>query len=219
MRRSFPVFVFLFLCANANAQMADSLQQWFSKRPRLAFFFDSRNSFISDRRASIWGVKLGAEFGGKLTFGAGYNQHTNNLTKTIFTPNAIGGIDETTAELRFAYVSFFARYMYYQSEHWKFSVTPVQIGIGRSRYDYDYNGLSYRVDKRTVLVYEMGISASYKIFRWLGVGADLGLRLMLRNNKAIPENFNSPIYSFYGIIYWGELFKIAFPDSKLAKRL
>ena len=74
-------------------------------------------------------------------------------------------------------------------------------------------------DKRFVVIYEPGISVSYKIFKWLGAGADIGYRMMLRNNPAIPEKFNSPIYSFYGIIYWGELYKSIFPETKLAGKL
>jgi len=30
---------------------------------------------------------------------------------------------------------------------------------------------------------------------------------MLKNNSEIAQNFNSPIFSFYGIIFWGELYK------------
>ncbi|TND09596.1 MAG: hypothetical protein FD123_1187 [Bacteroidetes bacterium] len=211
--------IFLFSCVSAKAQFMDTLRVCINRKASLICFLDSRNSFISDRRANIWGVKIGAEFGGKLSFGGGWNMHTNNLTKEIFLPKAGGGLDSTEATLRFAYFSYFARYVYYQSKRWKFSVTPLQIGFGRSRYDYDYAGESFRTDKKTVIVYENNIAVSYRIFRWLGAGTDLGFRWMIRNNDAIPENFNSPIYSFYSIIYWGELYKMVFPGSKLAKRL
>jgi len=214
MRKILVVATALLITHTARAQFIDTLRACISRSVAPAFFFDSRNSFISDRRASIWGVKAGVEFGGKLTFGGGYNQHTNNLTKTLLINNA-----PVEAELRLAYVSYFARYVYYQSSRWKFSVMPVQIGFGRSRYRYELGESTINISRRGVIIYETGISVSYKILPWLGAGGDLGFRLMLLNNKDIPENFNSPIYSFYAIIYWGELYKMAFPDSKLAKKL
>lgn len=219
LRRIFAIWLFSLSFFPVKAQLIDSLREAVNRKASLICFLDSRNSFVSDRRANIWGAKVGAEFGGKWSVGGGWNMHVNNLEKKIYLRSYGGGLDSVNAELHFAYVSYFTRYVYYQSKHWKFSVMPAQIGFGRSSYTYEYHGADFRVDRKAIVVFENNISVSYRIFRWLGAGADVGFRWMIRNNKAIPENFNSPIYSFYSIIYWGELYKIAFPDSKLAKRL
>lgn len=216
----FVVVILFLLPSPAEAQLIDTLRACIGRGVAPTAYFDSRNSFIGNRRAQIWGIKIGAEFGGKLVLGGGYNQHTNNLTRDFLFANPQQGYDTVQGTLRLGYVSYFARYVYFSSKHWKFSVIPLQFGIGRSRYDVMLNnGEEIRMNRKTIMLYEAGISVAYKIVPWFGVGTDLGFRFMLRKNKAIPENFNSPIYSFYTIIYWAELYKTVFPETKLAKRL
>ncbi len=180
---------------------------------------DGRNSFVSSERASIWGIKAGVEYSDCLQFGVGYNQHIHNLEKEIYFSDASGIHDSAAGTLHLSYVSIYTRYVYYRTEHWKFSIMPIQLGFGNSRYKYNQQGIDKTINQKAVVIYEPGISISYRFFFWLGVGADLGYRIMLRDNPAIPENFNSMIYSFYVIIYWGDLYKKAFPKSKLDKYL
>ena len=204
---------------NVQAQWADTLEKILHGKIFPTASLDSRNSFISSSRAHIWGVKIGVEFDSRLQGGIGYNRHDKNLRKEIYFTNEFGNRDSTKAQLHLNYFSFYVRYVYYKKGRWKFSVMPYQLGFGNSRYRYELQNLEYTSGKRFVILYEPGISVSFKIFQWLGVGADVGYRFMLRGNPAIPENFNSPIYSFYAIVYWGELFKLTFPESKWAKKL
>jgi hypothetical protein len=210
--------LFFALTINVNAQWSDTISKILHGKIFPTASFDSRNSFISSSRAHIWGVKAGVDFDGRLQGGIGYNRHDKNLEKDIYFINELGVKDSTTAFLHLDYFSFYVRYVYYKTKHWKFSVMPYQLGFGNSRYVYENSGRKAVAGKRFVVLYEPGISVSYKIFQWFGVGGDIGYRFMLRGNPAIPENFNSPTYSFYVIIYWGELYKIAFPDSKWAKK-
>lgn len=216
------VFIFLFpifcLQLNSSAQWSDTIQSILHGKIYPTASFDSRNSFISNNRAHIWGVKIGVEFSGKLQGGIGYNRHDNNLRKEIYFSDQAGNPDSSLAFLHLSYFSFYMRYVYYEKAHWKFSVMPYQLGFGNSEYRYSQNGLNKISGKRFVVIYEPGISVSYKIFNWLGVGADIGWRFMLRNNPNIPENFNSPIYSFYVNVYWGELYKKVFPGKKFGVR-
>jgi hypothetical protein len=214
--------VFLFLLLNSfsvNAQWSDTLKEILHGKMFPTASLDGRNSFISSQRAAIWGIKAGVEFAGKLQIGIGYNKHVKNLEKEIYFRNVFGMPDSAVGTLRLSYVSIYTRYVYYKTAHWKFSIMPVQLGLGNSKYKYDYFSAERIVDKKVVVLYEPSISISYKIIPWFGVGADLGYRIMLRGNPAIAENFNSPIYSFYMIIYWGELYKMAFPKTTLAKIL
>ena len=73
--------------------------------------------------------------------------------------------------------------------------------------------------KKSIVVYETGFNISFKIFKWLGVGGDIGVRWMVKDNPAIPEKFNSPQYSFYTIIYWTEIIRAIAPENKFVKRL
>lgn len=210
----------LLLCPfRLHAQWTDTLNHVLHGSVYPTASFDSRNSFVSSQRAHIWGIKAGVEFGGLLQLGLGYNFHDQNLKKTVYFNNAAGNPDSAKATLHLGYVSYYIRYTYYKTGHWKFSMMPLQLGIGSSRYTYFDGTRNRESGKRTVLIYEPGFSVSYKIFPWIGLGGDVGLRFMLRNNPAIPERFNSPIYSFYVVIYWGEIYKRLLPDTKLAKMI
>jgi hypothetical protein len=212
------IFFFCFFFIEfVSAQWRDTLREIFHGSVYPTAGFDSRNSFVSSRRAYIWGIKAGVEFDHKLQFGLGYNKLSSKLTRPypFVTPSGIH--DTATANLSMWYVGIYMRYAYYKTKRWKMSVMPIQIGIGTSHYKHSEGLGPIRTDKETIVVFEPGISAMYRVFKWLGAGVDFGYRLMLRTNRAIPEKFNSPIYSFYVIIYWDQVYKAVFPNSKWAK--
>ena len=215
-------FVLLLLLPGAtrlHAQWTDTLHHVMHGTIYPTASFDSRNSFISSQRAPIWGVKAGVDFSGYLQIGLGYNFLQDGPKRKVYFQNNAGLNDSATGTIRMHFFSYYIRYVYYVSHHWRFSIMPVQLGLGNSRYDF-FDGMTDREkDKRFVMIYEPGISASYKLLKWLGVGGDIGYRIMLRRNPLIKENFNSPIYSFYINIYWGEIYKILLPNTKLAKML
>jgi hypothetical protein len=213
------LLIFLLLQLPALSQWSDTIRTLMRGKVYPTATFDSRNSFIGDRRAHIWGIKAGVEFSGRIQFGVGYNRHDQNLVKVITYTNSAGFPSSTLGELRLSYISFYTKFVYYKTKRWKFSIIPFQVGFGNSRYVYEEEGKARDTGKRFVVIYESGVSASYKLLPWLGAGADFGYRVMLRDNPAIPENFNSPIYAFYGIIYWAEVYKLVFPESKWAKKI
>ncbi|UPT68383.1 MAG: hypothetical protein M0D57_07045 [Sphingobacteriales bacterium JAD_PAG50586_3] len=51
-------------------------------------------------------------------------------------------------------------------------------------------------------------TAEYKLFRWLGLGAGLGLRFAPVGNKLMKENFNSLLWDANMSIYFGEIYKM-----------
>lgn len=203
----------------AQTNTHDSIYASMHGRISLGGGLDSRNSFISNRRAHIWGVKVAAEFGELIQLGIGYNRLDDDLTRTIYFTNENSVFDSAQGELRMDYVSWYARYVFYRKGRWKFSVIPFQLGIGRSRYMHTEGEEKVYTDKRMIMVYETGFSISFKICRWLGVGTDLGVRWMVKDNPAIPEKFNSPQYAFYGIIYWTEIVRALAPNNRFVKML
>ena len=207
MRTTFFFIVFVLWSSNCPAQWSDTLNSIIHGKVSPTASFDSRNSFINASKAHIWGVKIGVEFSEKLQGGIGYNRHDKNLSKEIYFVDQAGLPNSAKAFLHLNYFSFYLRYAYYNNNKWKFSIMPYQLGCGNSNYQYVENGNKIIIDRQLVVIYEPGISVSYKFLPWLGVGGDVGYRFMLRNNYAIPENFNSPIFSIYGIIFWGELYK------------
>jgi len=82
----FSLLLTLLLCSKAmtlRGQMADSLRAYFSGKPSVTAYYDSRNTFVEARRAYVWAVKAGVTFGGKVQFGLGYNQHQGQRYRPI----------------------------------------------------------------------------------------------------------------------------------------
>jgi hypothetical protein len=203
----------------AQTSTHDSIYVSMHGRISLAGGLDSRNSFISNRKAHIWGIKVAAEFGELVQLGIGYNRLDDDLTKTIYFVNTSAENDSTLGQLKMDYVSWYARYVFYRKGRWKFSVIPFQFGIGRSRYMYEEGEEKYFVQKKSILVYETGFSVSFRVCRWLGVGGDIGIRYMVKKNPYIPEKFNGPQYALYMIIYWTEIVRTIAPKNKFVKML
>lgn len=209
----------LLSCAlSGQGQVMDSLRAGIGRKSSFTFKMDTRNSFISNRRGEIFGVKLGVEFDKKLRVGGGVHWLTSALTSDRFILTGQGQTDVVPAYLELAYLAYYIEYVYFKTKRWELSI-PFQLGGGYSRYEYDYGGITHSDSKKMIAIYEPGISTQFKIFRWMGVGADVGLRVMLMNNNAIRQNFNSPTYAFKLLVWYDELYKMAFPDTKLAKRL
>lgn len=208
MKFFFPFF-FLLILNTGSAQIEDSVVAALNKKPKPTFKIDSRNSFIADKHTSIVGLKAGADFGKTLRVGIGYHWLKTNVYKDFIHVNSSGLPDTTRGELKLNYLAYYAEQVFYRKNNWEFAV-QFQFGIGNSRYKYFYEGRKIIKDKRLVLIYEPAISGHYKIFKWLGVGGDVGFRLMLKNNQAIKENFNSPTYALRVIVWFPELYKVIF---------
>lgn len=216
--KAYCLFVALVFCPGAEAQVMDTLRASIARKARFTFKLDTRNSFITNRRAEIFGVKLGVEFDRKLRIGGGVHWLTSKLHKRTYLTSSAGLPDSVDARLSFRYFAYYIEYVFYKTNRWELSI-PFQLGLGDSRYRYDYEGNSFVTGRKMVVIYEPGISTQYKVLRWLGAGADVGLRVMVVNNKAIKENFNSPMYAFKVLIWYDELYKMAFPNSRLTKKL
>lgn len=64
-----------------------------------------------------------------------------------------------------------------------------------------------------MVICETGVSGDYKLFSWLGIGMGAGYRLMLIDNKAIDENFNSIIYVLKVKLFLSEIYKAVVSHS------
>ena len=215
-RFSVHLILSFFLCLPlfTQAQLYDSLRSSLTMKRTIHFKFDSRNSFISSRRAQIWGVKLGADFGKKLRLGFGYNFLDSDFSKDLYYASS-SGYDTISRKLKIHYACAYIEYVFYRQKRWEFTI-PVQFSLGKIWYNYSFKGVeNLRSPKHLLVLYEPSLSGQYKIFNWLGVGLGLGFRYALIKNKFIEEKLTSPVYVFKILIYWGELYKKAFPNHPL----
>jgi hypothetical protein len=109
-------------------------------------------------------------------------------------------------------------YTFYQTKHWELTM-PLQIGVGDAYYQYQLNGVKTKTDENINFIYEPTISVNYKIIKWIGIEADLGYRFIVTQNKRLNQQLNAPIFALGISIYYSEIFKSVFPNSKLAKMM
>lgn len=193
------------------AQVNDSLKQTAKKKIVPFLSLDSYNSFITNTVANSFGVKAGIDFGGKVKFGAGYYTLSTDIVKEKYIP---AEQDTFRAELKSHYFTLGAEYVVYEDGPWQVSV-PAHIGIGSSFFEY-YNKQKVlsETDKQTIILFEPAFAGHYKILRWVGIGFGAGYRLMLKNNTALEERFNSPLYSIYIKIFVADIYDTIFPKKK-----
>jgi hypothetical protein len=209
------LFIITFICCSslfARAQLIDTLQQAITRKATFTFSFTSRNSFITTYSAYIFGYSVGVTFDKKLTIGGGFNALNSIITKDRT-------IDGTTVKeyLSFVYFSYFVQYAISLTKHWKLYVMPFCLGAGSSSYQYTYQLKNTVEDSYTVVPFEPQVELDYNFNRWLGLYTQVGFRFMLINNPAIPQNFNSPIYS-YGVLFSPfEFLSAIFPHSQAEK--
>ena len=221
--KNFKIFLLLiFSCAlfSSTAQPTiDTLKNCLKQRPHLFAKLDTRNSFINNGRAKIFGLKVGLNYGKRLSFGIGYNQlypPAKNFDTKIYYKNQDNLVDSVTANLKLFYFSTHIEYVFYQTKHWELSM-PLQIGLGQTCYKYKLDGAYKKTEKNLNFIYEPSVSIEYKYLKWIGVGAEVGFRFMITKDRKLNQNFNSPTYAFKLLIYYNEIFKSLFPRSKYSK--
>jgi hypothetical protein len=221
-RRIFIFFLFFILCSNVYSQPTlDTIKACLKQKPQLFIKLDSRNSFVQNSRAKIFGAKAGISYGKRLYFGIGYNQlypPAEAFDTKIYFFDSWGNLYPVTKHLHMYYISVHAEYTFYQTTHWELSM-PLQFGIGKSYYDYIYAGAKFRTEESFNFIYEPAVSVEYKFVKWVGVGADVGYRFMITSDKHLNKNFTSPTYAFKLLIYYSEIFKTLFPRSELSKKM
>jgi len=154
---------------------------------------------------------VGLNYNDVSQFGLSYNWLGSKLEKSVF-DTKYQKID--TAKLQLSYIAPFFEYTFYRTKRFWASI-PVQIGVGISHFVYNDEGGKRRiVHQQPVILYEPSMIFEYRLFRYMGIGSGIGYRIMLLNNKAIGESFNSPIYLFWGRIYFGKIYDDLFKPNK-----
>ena len=198
----FSLFVLIFCCTNAQTiNLVDSLRFVFRQRVSPSIKFETRNSFITGTTATVYGVKGGVNFGTRLSVGLGYNFIGTELTEEVIFEGEL-----VRADIRMNYIAPFVEYSFYQRGPWVVS-TPIQFGIGNSFLCYDSETGRRNFSKGPVVVYEPGMAFEFKILKLIGVGAGMGYRIMLKNNRDIEQQFTSPIYALRVRLIFDEIYR------------
>lgn len=197
----FSLFVFF-----AQAQIVDSIKVSLKKRPILRGGLYSRYTFIDGFQKPILGLKMGLSYNNTIRFYIGGSFLKYPYYAEL--PVSSGGVTvKLPSEVKFWYAFEFTEFVFHKTKKWEFSI-PLQVGVGAVNVSYFDAGVKYHQKPRIMLLYEPAISFHYKVFYWLGLGADVGYRFMWVNNrKDIGVKFNSPVYTFRMIIFWDQIIK------------
>lgn len=176
-----------------QAQFTDSIMNALSQKPRAYAALNNRNSFIQNQKAPVNGVKLGLNFKSQFIFGLSYN----------WMPIGIKSYNKAQMlnELKLHYVAAFAEYTFYDTKRWEISI-PLQIGIGSNYMQQQ----GKKITQTTAFFYEPTMSCTWKPTRYVGLGVDVGYRIVTKDKTIIPQNFTSPTYSFGIAFFFGTIY-------------
>ncbi|WP_258540707.1 hypothetical protein [Parvicella tangerina] len=186
------------------------------KKAKLMFALDARRSFVLDNKVKFNGFKIGVELYEKHRVGLGFY----GLRKPV---NFIGRIDKQefpeatdTLFFNFNYTGFFYDYVWLRTKRWELT-TPTHLGIGAIEIQYQDTAGVRRPPfiKGGSVVFGIGGSVQFKIWRWLALGTGGGYRAMLSKEENIKRPLNAPYYQFQVKILLGELFRMAFKREEL----
>ncbi|MCI5054566.1 MAG: hypothetical protein MRY83_00520 [Flavobacteriales bacterium] len=168
----------------AQSDFIDSIRTSFSYKPKVDLRFDTRNSFITNLRVRILGVKIGLDYNRKSRIGLSYNWLGSDINQTF-----IHDSDVVNTELKLWYVSPYFEYTFYNQKKWELS-TLLSFGLGRSKYKFEDIALR----NQTFAIYEPYMLGQYSLLKWLGLSFGVGYRLLLHGHQYLPKNFSTPIY-------------------------
>ena len=217
MRRVLITIIIMMGCVQLRAQFLDSLHQIFNSSSSIDARLESRWSFIRNEVITVTGVRLGVAYHRKLRIGGGLSWLQTNRPEIFREVNELGVEQDVTRYLKFGYLCYYIDFVYYRTKRWQLSV-PIQLGTGMSWFQKEQVYHTNIKDKKYfLLLYEPGITVQFKIFRWLGLGGDVAFRFVMRNQKKIGEQLNSPTLSGK-ILFWpDQLFYELAPKNKLTK--
>src|SRR5690606_31124782 len=147
------------------------------------------------------GIKAGVSFRKTLTIGIGYNWMGTDIDQLV-----VNNDDLLRTNVRLRYIAPFVEYSFYKKGNWE-AMVPIQLGFGKSFLHYERNGRKHRLYEDNVILYEPGMNLEYKILNLFGIGAGVGYRIMLKNNRDIDQRFTSPVYVVRFRLIFDELYK------------
>jgi len=183
----------------------------FKTSPKPVVSFSTRNAFVTNSFVKMRGIFLGVNYADITRVGITFNWLAKGFEK-----DHLLVVDDTTSlniqkGLRMYYIAPKAEYCFYRSAHWEAGIF-VQLGLGNSSFKFKSNDESFVIQKDWIALYEPGMTIQYRFLKYFGVGAGVGYRLMLKNNKHISERFTSPIYTFGLKVFFSDVYKDYFSD-------
>lgn len=226
MKKTAVILLLLLFSVTGRAQLLDTLRNLIQHKYSVDVRLESRNSFINHELTSITGVRLGITFRRKLRLGGGiswlktdgYSWLKTNVSRDFYVADAEGGTQVVKKYLKFVYACYYLDFVFYKTRHWQLSV-PIQAGTGALWFQENKDYKFRTGEKKYFLfLYEPGITLQYKVFKWLGGGADATYRFALQNRKKTEMQLSNLSFTLKALFYFDYLFYELFPKHEITKR-
>lgn len=175
--------------------MFDSIRVSLTHKPTLYVNYNTRNSFISNQRAQVRGIAIGANFNKQFTIALGYNWLITDFEKI--------GVLGDTSRLKMRYLTPFLEYSFLEKNNLEVTI-PIYLGFGRAFY---LDKQSNRNNQNFVMLYEPSMKVTYRFFRYFNVSAGLGIRMILAGNTTLNQNFITPTYTLGAGVFLADIYK------------
>ena len=166
---------------------------------------------------NVQSVKIGVEFGKRIAVGGGVaflSPNTPVYHAYTYYDSEIKRDTILSRKLSLTYFCYYFNYVYYRSKRWELSI-PIQLGVGKLSYTYQYRGNNRKDDEGFCFLYEPVVNVKFKMLKWVGVEGDIGYRLLFKDKSNLIKNtFNSPLLAVGVFIVWDELALMCFPKNK-----
>lgn len=206
------VSVLLFNSETLSAQLIDTINSSLKQKPKFFITLASFGTFIDGDFANFNGIRTGLNFNQRVKFGVGYFALANRAVVSEVSVSEVPNASYiTNGELRIHFFTLSAEYLFYKNESpWQFNITPFQLGIGKSGYDYISRTTRTKAptDREVILLYQPEISAQYTLMKWLGVGLTTGYRITLLRSDKLTQHLNAPTFAIDVRIFVDELVKM-----------
>ena len=176
------------------------------KLMRFVFSFDSRNSFVANDRAKVFGIRIGYQYRKNFRNGLALYSLNDDLPRSITINKGKANEQHIEGNLDFGYLAFFWEQIWFKNKKWEIS-TPMQTGFGSSQISYTdpVDSVKVEAQKGGIMIIEPTAYAEYQALNWLAVGIGTGFRVALVNNDLLDENLNSPIYALRVKVQFGQI--------------
>lgn len=201
-----------------HAQYLDTLYEVFRSRSSLDLRLESRWSFIRGNAVRLEGYRLGVSFRKKIRIGGGISWMKSDFKKESKTILPDGTLILMEQYLNLYYFCYYIDFVFHKTKRWQLS-TPLQFGFGWYWWQ-NQRQIFYRDSRfdHFLYLYEPGISVQYKVFPFLGTGADVCYRFGNADSGYLKFNLHSPSYSIKFLFWIHQLYFTLFPESKLTKK-
>lgn len=211
------LLLFCFCCIQglASGQVMDTVVYSLDQKPKFFITLASFSTFIDHDFANFNGIRTGLNYNQRIKFGLGYFALANRAVVSDVLINENGNSYVTNGELNIHFFTLSTEYYFRNEYPWQFTITPFQLGVGKSGYSYISRSQRIKVStpKELVILYQPEVCVQYGVMRWLGIGLTTGYRFVLYRSDKLTQHLSAPTFAIDVRLFVDELYNMLIHPS------